>query len=78
MLPFKVSLSFDLLLTLQRHIQQLIVTYYIFQVTNSKNSKGEKEIETSNGIVVVETYDIEHLESLGIIKTNLKCRFTAF
>lgn len=27
-----------------------------------KNSKGEQEIETSNGIIVVETYDIEHLE----------------
>ena len=30
-----------------------------------KNSKGEKEIETSNGIIVVETYDIGRLESLG-------------
>lgn len=31
-----------------------------------KNSKGEKEVETSNGIIVVELYDIEGFESLGI------------
>ena len=43
-----------------------------------KNSMGEQEIETSNGIIVVETYDIEHLECLGIIKTDLKFRFTTF
>lgn len=35
-----------------------------------KDSKGEQEVETSNGIIVVETYDIAHLECLGIIKTN--------
>jgi hypothetical protein len=35
-----------------------------------KNSKGEKEIETSNGIIIVETYDIDQLECLGIIKTK--------
>ncbi len=33
-----------------------------------KDSKGEQEIETSNGIIIVETYDVEQLESLGIIK----------
>jgi len=43
-----------------------------------KNSKGEKEIETSNGIIVVETYDIEHLESLGIIKTNFEVQVYDF
>jgi hypothetical protein len=26
------------------------------------NSKGKQEIETSNGIIVVETYDIQQLE----------------
>lgn len=31
-----------------------------------KNSKGEKEIETSNGIILVELFDIEHFECLGI------------
>jgi Aspartyl protease len=35
-----------------------------------KNSKGEKEIETSNGIIVVEVYEIEILECMGITKTN--------
>ncbi len=34
-----------------------------------KNSKGEQEIETSNGIIVVEIYDVEHFECLGITKT---------
>jgi hypothetical protein len=35
-----------------------------------KNSIGEKEIETANGIIVVELYKLEQLESLGIIKTD--------
>jgi gag-polyprotein putative aspartyl protease len=43
-----------------------------------KNSKGEKEIETSNGIIVVETYDIEHLECLGIIKTDFEVQVYDF
>ena len=36
-----------------------------------KDSKGEKEIETSNGIIIVKIYEIEALASLGINKTNL-------
>jgi gag-polyprotein putative aspartyl protease len=43
-----------------------------------KNSKGEKEIETSNGIIIVETYDIEHLECLGIIKQNFEVQVYDF
>ena len=43
-----------------------------------KNSKGEQEIETSNGIIVVETYDIEHLECLGIIKTDFEVQVYDF
>jgi hypothetical protein len=43
-----------------------------------KNSKGEKEIETSNGIIIVETYDIEHLESLGIIKEDFEVQVYDF
>ena len=43
-----------------------------------KNSKGEQEIETSNGIIVVETYDIEHLECLGISKTNFEVQVYDF
>ena len=43
-----------------------------------KNSKGEQEIETSNGIIAVETYDIEHLECLGIIKTDFEVQVYDF
>lgn len=43
-----------------------------------KNSKGEKEIETSNGIIVVETFDVEKLECLGIIKTNFEVQVYDF
>ena len=43
-----------------------------------KNSKGEREIETSNGIIVVETYDIEHLECLGITKTDFEVQVYDF
>lgn len=35
-----------------------------------KNSKGESELETSNGIIIVEIYEIEELTSLGIRRTN--------
>ena len=43
-----------------------------------KNSKGEKEVETSNGIIVVETYDIEQFECLGIIKTDFEVQVYDF
>jgi hypothetical protein len=43
-----------------------------------KNSKGEKEIETSNGIIVVETYDIEKLECLGIVKVDFEVQVYDF
>ena len=43
-----------------------------------KNSKGEKEIETSNGIIIVETYDIQRLECLGIIKTEFEVQVYDF
>jgi hypothetical protein len=43
-----------------------------------KNSKGEFEIETANGIIIVERYDIEKLESLGIIKTNFEVQVYDF
>lgn len=33
-----------------------------------KNSIGEKEVETANGIIVVENYIVENLECLGIFK----------
>ena len=43
-----------------------------------KNSKGEKEIETSNGIIVVETYDIGQLECLGITKNDFEVQVYDF
>jgi hypothetical protein len=43
-----------------------------------KNSKGEKEIETSNGIIIVETYDVDYLECLGIIKTGFEVQVYDF
>src|SRR5580698_9217125 len=43
-----------------------------------KNSKGEKEVETSNGIILVEIYDIEELEALGIRKTNFEVQVYDF
>ncbi len=43
-----------------------------------KDSKGEQEIETSNGIIVVETYEVEQLESLGIIKNNFEVQVYDF
>ncbi len=43
-----------------------------------KNSKGEFEIETANGIIVVERYDLEQLECLGICKTNFEVQVYDF
>jgi len=43
-----------------------------------KDSLGEKEIETSNGIVVVEIFEIEVLESLGISKINVQVQVYDF
>lgn len=43
-----------------------------------KDSLGEKEIETSNGIVVVEIFEIEVLESLGISNINVQVQVYDF
>ncbi len=43
-----------------------------------KNSKGAFEIETANGVILVERYDIEQLESLGINKTNFEVQVYDF
>ncbi len=43
-----------------------------------KDSKGEKSIETSNGIIIVETYDLQKLECLGIIKTDFEVQVYDF
>ena len=43
-----------------------------------KNSKGEFDIETANGIIIVERYDLEELECLGISKTNFEVQVYDF
>lgn len=43
-----------------------------------KNSKGEKEVETSNGIIIVELFDIGQLESIGVCKTNFEIQVYDF
>lgn len=43
-----------------------------------KDSKGEKEVETSNGIIVVELYDVEELTSLGICKKKFEVQVYDF
>jgi predicted aspartyl protease len=43
-----------------------------------KNSKGEFEVETANGIILVERYDIEQIECLGIIKNNFEVQVYDF
>lgn len=43
-----------------------------------KNTKGEFEIETANGIIIVERYDIEQIECLGIEKLNFEVQVYDF
>ncbi|WP_395052388.1 retropepsin-like aspartic protease [Flavobacterium sp.] len=43
-----------------------------------KNSKGELEIETANGIIIVERYDIEKIDCLGITKNNFEVQVYDF
>ena len=43
-----------------------------------KKSKGEFEIETANGIIIVERYDLEELECLGISRTNFEVQVYDF
>ncbi len=43
-----------------------------------KNSEGEHEIETSNGIIIVETFIVEKLECLRIIKENFEVQVYDF
>lgn len=43
-----------------------------------KESKGEQELETSNGIILVELYDIEQFECLGILKPKFEVQVYDF
>jgi len=43
-----------------------------------RDSKGKYEIETANGIIIVERYDVEQLECLGIVKTNFEVQVYDF
>ncbi len=43
-----------------------------------KESKGEAELETSNGIIRVELYDIEQFECFGILKPKFEVQVYDF
>ena len=43
-----------------------------------KESKGETELETSNGIIVVERYEIEQFECVGIVKAKFEVQVYDF
>ncbi|MDQ2751538.1 MAG: aspartyl protease family protein [Bacteroidota bacterium] len=43
-----------------------------------KDSKDQQEVETSNGIIVVDIYEIEQLECLGIVKNNFEVQVYDF
>jgi len=43
-----------------------------------KNTLGEVEIETSNGIIVVERYEIEKINCLGMTKSNFEVQVYDF
>lgn len=43
-----------------------------------KESKGEQELETSNGIILVELYDIKQFECLGIVKPKFEVQVYDF
>ena len=43
-----------------------------------KNAIGEVEIETSNGIIIVETYLIEKFECMGIVKQGFSVQVYDF
>ncbi len=43
-----------------------------------KESKGEQELETSNGIIRVDLYDIEQFECLGIAKPTFEVQVYDF
>ena len=43
-----------------------------------KESKGETELETSNGIIIVELYDIDEFKCLGIVKPKFEVQVYDF
>lgn len=43
-----------------------------------KDSLGEQELETSNGIIVVKTYDVRQLSCLGITKDHFEVQVYDF
>jgi hypothetical protein len=68
----------SLLILLQHTLPTIDSNVLYFSGYELKNSKGEQEIETSNGIIVVKTYDLEQLECLGIIKANFEVQVYDF
>ena len=43
-----------------------------------RKSKGEKEVETANGIIIVELFDIAELSAIGIEKNNFEVQVYDF
>jgi hypothetical protein len=43
-----------------------------------KNAIGEVEVETANGIIVNEIYEVHLIESMGIVKRNFKVQVYDF
>ena len=43
-----------------------------------KNSRGKLEIETANGIIIVERFSIKNFECLGILKNNFEIQVYDF
>ena len=74
----QAGMNFGWLLTRLLRTPPLIAMCYIFSGYEIKNSKGEREIETSNGIIMVDRFDIEQLECLGVIQTNFEVQVYDF
>ncbi len=73
----KASLNFALHLTAATHTT-IDTNILYFAGYELKNSNGEKQIETSNGIIIVDTYTIDYLECLGIVKANFEVQVYDF
>ena len=71
---FKFRLALDTAAT-HTTIDSNVLYFFGYEL---KDSKGEKEVETSNGIIVVERYEIERFECLGVTKTNFEVQVYDF
>ena len=74
---WKENISSGLRSTRQQHttIDSNVLYFSGYEL---KDGKGEHEVETSNGIILVETYDVQQLECLGIIKEKFEVQVYDF